>query len=243
MNTNLARNYRCKDEELPVICEFLSFGLKRDLVIFSGYSPKFNDGYVADFDAKIAAISELISPRIETAELKATTSRMNLTMSGLVDCTNRLEGYVKLAKNDMPVSPADFGIPALRKKLHTKDAEGVLHGLQLVTANIKKFKEPLVAAGLTDELEARFPAAIVTISQDNQRQYELLSGRKALVRDNSEVFNNLSSQRMEICEVGKILFKSTSPEKTQEYTFAFLLKKVRVVHKKQDVEQSTGTEE
>jgi hypothetical protein len=240
MSINPARNYHCKDEELPVICEYASFGLKRDLPTFLGYSPKFNEGYVAAFDGKIAAVNELINPRTGTVELKNTTAHMRTTMDGLLDATNRLKGYIKLAAGNVPVSPADFGIIALHKKLYARDAEGVLHNLQLVSANIGKFKAPLAAEGLTDELAAQFSAALVSIAQDNQRQYEILSGRKALVQDNLGVFNTLGAQLAEICEVGKLLFKSSNPERAQEYTFAYLLKKVRVVHKKQNAEQNAG---
>jgi hypothetical protein len=134
------------------------------------------------------------------------------------------------------ISPADFGLTELRKKLHAKDAEGVLHNLQLAVANVKKFKAPLAAEGLTDEFEAQLVNALASITQDNERQFELLSERKALVLDNKEAFNSLSAQVAEICEVGKILFKTTNPERAKEYTFSYLLKRVRVMHKKQDTQ-------
>jgi len=42
MAQNHARNYNCKDEELPVICRFAAFSLKRDIADFTAFSPKFN---------------------------------------------------------------------------------------------------------------------------------------------------------------------------------------------------------
>jgi hypothetical protein len=243
MNSNLARNYRCKNEELPVICEHVSFSLKRDSVIFSGYASRFNESYVADFDGKIVAVNKLVNPTLGTADLKITTTRLYATMDGLQDPAKRLVGYLKLAKNRVLISPADFGLTELRNKLRAKDAEGVLHNLPLVIANIGKFKEPLTAEGLTDDIETQLANAIVSIAQDNERQYEILSGRKALVQDNKEVFNSLGAQLAEICEVGKILFKATNPERAQEYTFAYLLKKVRVGSRKKGAEKITGVEE
>jgi hypothetical protein len=243
MTTHPARNYRCKNEELPVIGEYVSSNLKRDLADFVGYSPKFNEGYVATFDGKILALRELVNPLMETAELKTTTSRLYTTMDKVTDTTLRIEGYVKLAKNDVPLSPADFGLIALRKKTRAKDAEGTLHGLQLVMANIKKFREPLAAEGLTEELEAQLADALASITQDNLRQYEILNGRKALVQDNRGAFNSFSALLAEVCEVGKMLFKNTNPERAKEYMFSYLLKRVRVVHKKKSEEGGVKSEE
>jgi hypothetical protein len=242
MNSNPARSYRCKDEELPVIGEYVSYGLKRDIIDFSAYSPKFSEGYISDFDGKIAAANELVNPIMGTADLTTTTTRLYATMDGLLGTTRRIDGYLKLAKSSVPVSPAKFGLTELRKRLHTKDAEGVLRNLQLVMANIKKFREPLAAEGLTEEFEAQLATAHDTVAQDNKRQFEIVSERKALVQDNLEAFNSLYAQLAEICEVGKILFKTAKPERAQEYTFAYLLKKVRVVHKKQDAGQTTAEE-
>jgi hypothetical protein len=227
------RNYHCKDEELPVICEYASFSLKRDLSDFKSYSPKFNESYVTGFDAKIAIASELVNPRTETAELKAITLQLYTTMDGIIEPANRLEGYIKLAKNKLPVSVADFGIPVLRKKIYAKDAEGVIHNLRLVISNIEKYKEALTAEGLTEALTQQLENAIVSVNADNDKQYEILSGRKELVQSNLVIFNDLYGQLSEICDVGKILYKRNNPDKLQEYTFSYLLKKVRVVHKKQ----------
>jgi len=44
MTTDFSREYSCKDEELPVICKFTAFSLKRDLADFTAFSPKFNEG-------------------------------------------------------------------------------------------------------------------------------------------------------------------------------------------------------
>jgi hypothetical protein len=243
MITNPARNYRCKNEELPVIGQFLSSNLKRDLVDFRGYSPKFNEGYVVAFDGSIVALNELVNPQMETMELKATTSNLHTTMDKTVDATLRIAGYVKLAADKVPLTPADFGLTALRKKLHGRDAEGSLFGLQLVVANIKKFRAPLAAVGLTEELEAQLANALVSIAQDNQRQYEILTGRKALTQENLGAFNSFGAQVAEVCEIGKILFRNSNPERAKEYTFSYLLQKVRVVHKKNSGEEIVKSEE
>ncbi len=46
MKTNSNRSYGCKDEELPVICGYAAFSMKRDLADFTAYSPKFDEEYI-----------------------------------------------------------------------------------------------------------------------------------------------------------------------------------------------------
>jgi hypothetical protein len=222
------RSFNCKDGELPVMCGYVAFSLKRDAEEFNRYSPKFNAEYIADFETKTSAVSELLSPVLETAELKGITTRMYAVINGLLDPLNRVKGYLKLAKDTVPVSATDFGLTLLRKKVSTKDAKGILQGLQLVNANLQKYKEPLSAQGLTEELISVFTTSAGFIAADNQKPYEIVSRRKDLVRTNVGLLNDLYKQLSEIMEVGKILYKGNNIVKLKEYTFSELLKKVRI---------------
>jgi hypothetical protein len=231
MSTNQTRNYNCKDEELPVIGGYVAFSLKRDLPDFSGYSPLFNEDYVVTFDAKITAATDLVSPKSEIAERKVITHGLYAQMDGLIDPVNHLEGYIKLAKTDIPISVADFGIRLLREKVKNKDAEGTLQSLRLIESNIQKYDAELAAKGMTNDLPERFEAASIAITEGNQKQYVMLQNRKKLVQDNLYILNDLFRQTAEICDIGKILYKQNDPEKKQEYTFSYLVKQVRHVSK------------
>jgi hypothetical protein len=240
MNTNQTRNYNCKDEELSVICGYAAFSLKRDLADFSNYSPRFDLKYVEEFDAKITVVTELVNPKSETAEKKAITTRLYATINGLTDPVNRLEGYIKLAKDRIPVSIADFGITLLRRKIRAKDTEGTLQNLRLVIASIQAYKEPLTAEGLTGEFVLHLENVAASIAADNQTQYEILSARKELVQNNLYLLNDLFRQLTEICDIGKILYKKTMPQKVQEYTFSSLMKQVRNVAKSKSAKKQTS---
>ena len=122
MTTPNQRLYNCKDEELPVICGFAAFSLKRDLADFTSYSPKFTAAYVSDFETQTASVTEVIMPKSETLELKKITSRLYVAMNGLTDPINRVAGYLNMAKDTLPVSEADFGLTLLRKNLRTNNA-------------------------------------------------------------------------------------------------------------------------
>lgn len=241
MNT---RNYGCKNEELPVIGKFILFDFKRDMNDFTEFSPKFNAAYAISFEDKINAAIELLIPGMETTDHKLVTAHLYSTIDGLVGPINNLGIYVKMAGAAIPVSAYNFGFPTLRGKIHGKDAEGVLQGLRQVHANILKYKDALMAQGMTETFLAKLVADAESIASDNQAQYEIKETRKALVQSNTGVFNDLYADIMELCEVGKNLYRGKDPQKLAEYTFSNLLKNVRVRHKtkdnkKEDIKENT----
>jgi hypothetical protein len=225
------KNYNCKNEELPVIAEYLVFSLKKDLADFTAFSPKFNDVYVTTFEGKIKTARELLNPKLETAELKVITARLYDTVNGLSGAANSLSTYIKMAGKDVPLSTYDFGISLLRSKINRKDVEGVLQGLRLVNANILKYKDALMTQGVTEDFIAQLDDAATSIAADNQAQYEIKGTRKALVQSNISIFNELYTDIRELCEVGKNLYRGKNAQKLLEYTFRNLLKNVRIAHK------------
>jgi len=227
MVTNVLRNHNCKDEELPVICNFAVFSINRDLADFTAYSPMFNQEYVTGFEAKTKDVAELVAPKSETVEKKKITDRLYKTMDGLIGPVNYLKGYVEMAEETLNVSPIDFGLTPLRNGIKGKDAEKVLKNLQLVISNTDKYKEPLVAKGLSDPLISKFGDAKSSIAADKQKQYEITSKRKGIVQDNVGLLNDLYDQLSEILRIGKILYQHTDPAKLKDYTFTELMKQVR----------------
>ena len=228
------KNYNCKNEELPVIAEYLAFSLKRDLANFTAFSPKFNEAFVMAFEDKIKTATELLNPKMETAELKIITARLYSSVDSLSGAANNLSTYIKMAGAGVPVSAADFGLSLLRKKINRKDVEGVLQGLHLVRASIEHYKEALINQGLSEAAIAELDATMASIAADNQAQYEIKENRKELVQNNIKVFSELYSDIMELCEVGKNLYRGKDLKKLAEYTFSDLLKNVRISHKTQD---------
>jgi hypothetical protein len=224
------RKFNCTESELPSICERVAFSLERDLQDFTAYSPKFNSQYLLNFKGKITIVSELVNPKMEIAEQKIITNRLYGTMNGLIDSINQLQGYVKLAKTTIPISLTDFGLTTLRQQARSKDAEGAQKSLQLVNANILKYKDPLTEQGLNEELTAHFTNAAASIGVDNQKQYEIKSNRMELVDANMESLNELFALVSEILEIGKILYKGKKPLKQKEYTFDTLKKTVRAAN-------------
>lgn len=233
------KKFDCKHEELVVICDYVQSSIQRDLADFTAFSPKFNAAYLANFKAKNEAMNKIMFPQEKTKELKVVTARLYANMDKLLAPLDRLEGYVVLAQKqegevddeDMqpfPLSVSDFGITVLKQKIRTKDAEGTLKGLQLINSNLEKHGGLLRQQGLPPAIIAQFKAAFPEIDADNQKQYEIVSSRRLLTTENINLLNTLYDQMMEICKIGKTLYKNTQKSKLPDYTFAYLKKKVRI---------------
>jgi hypothetical protein len=133
----LSRNYHCKDEELPVVAGFLAVSLKRDLTWFNELSPLFDEAYLLKFNDRIKTCTDMMPSEEERVALKTITSQLYATIDGLHIQATKLSIYIQLSQAGIPVSVADFGITKLFHKIRSKDVEGLLHQLRIVTDNIQ----------------------------------------------------------------------------------------------------------
>jgi hypothetical protein len=222
------RSYNCKDEELTVMCRYALYGLKRDLVDFAALSPVFNERYVQTFADRIEIAEELISPKTETEELKIITKRMYQTMDGMTEHIDKIRVYLRLAKDAVPVSAKDFGLTLLSRKIARRDAEGVRQNLLIVKNFLKKYSTQLNDVGFNDTVIELFANAAASVTEDNQKQFDIIAKRKEIVRNNLKTLNELYIQLMEVLNTGKMLYKNSDPIKAKEYVFNTLKKSVRV---------------
>jgi hypothetical protein len=230
MDVKKGRGYKCKDEELIGICRNVRSVLSRDFTDFSEYSPAIFDAvYLENFGVKIDSVDELMRPKIETDELKKITKRLYKTMDDLVEPLVKIRGYLRLTKNTVGLSAKDFGITLLLQRIKSKDAEGVRQNLLVVTTFLDKYRDALIAVGLNEAIFEQFKAAVTAITDDNNRQFEIISKRKTIVQNNLNVLNDLYSQLSDILNIGKFLYRGKDTLKVKEYTFSFLIKSVRIV--------------
>lgn len=225
MSNEKQRSYNCKDEELPMIGQLLFLSFQRDLAEFSAFSPKFGESYVADIEAKLTTVSELVEPKAETLAKKLITTQLYEIIDGLLQPINSLSAYLSLAKV-LKISTAEFGLTALRKACIKHDVEGVLNDINFVLVNVNAHKTILVAQGLKEELITVLSTSAGTLTNLKKEQYSLLTNRKSIVQDNLLVLNGYYNQLTEICTVGKALYKSINPAKVKEYTFTEIKKQV-----------------
>ncbi|MDR0605458.1 MAG: hypothetical protein LBG80_14255, partial [Bacteroidales bacterium] len=120
-----------------------------------------------------------------------------------------------------------FGLTALKQKLRSRDSEGVLKNLRTVTTNLETYRSQLSEQGFDQSLITRFTDALTFIDADNQHQFEIVNRRKTIVANNIELVNDLYKTIIEICDVGKAIYKSKDALKVKDYTFSELKKNVR----------------
>ena len=231
MNLNQNRSFNCKNEELPVLCGFCAISLARDLGDFAAYSPLFDANYLTTFKSKIDLLQELVHPKSETVALKVITEQMHKSLDDLIAPINRVQGYLGLAGEQIPISASDFGLTQLRRSVRSRDVENALNCLQTVEAHLRKYQNELTAKGLTDALMGQFSEASVLLAEEKNRKYTLVSGRAAIVQGNLGLLKELYNQLSEICRVGKILYKQTDGAKLKDYTFSQMMKQVKRVTK------------
>lgn len=233
------RLFNCKNEELPVVCGFTANSLERDLSAFSSFSPVFTPQYLEGYKDNILAVQEVIAPKSETVALKLINEHTYALCDALAEPINQLEGYIKLAGSSVPMSVADFGIIKLRKSARAYEVESMLPLLLTIDSNIGKYNEELTAKGLTVALRSKFMETRTALAEDKNKKYALISSRAALVQNNMGMFNALYTQMVEICDIGKILFKKNDKAKLKDYTFAHLMKQVRRVNKPEEDKPKT----
>ena len=226
MSNLSSRNFNCKNEELPVICRFNVFNLKRDLNDFKGYSLIFDDPFVSDYEKLIEEVTELVQPKTEMAAQKVITERLHKTIDSLNGPIKHLTGYINMSNGALKITPEGYGLAALRKCIRAKDPEGVMQNLNLVISNNKKYADVLAEKGFKPELAVCFTDSAVAIAADKQAQYEMMSNRKLIVQNNMGLLNALNDKLTQVLSIGKILFADTDPAKAKEYTFARLSKQV-----------------
>ena len=242
MNDRIKREYGCKNEELPVLCGFVSYSFKRDLADFTAFSGKFTQNYADELDQKISNANNLVSPESESILMKGITKRMYGSLDNLNYMVHQLEQHIDFTENQLGITTTDLKLSELYRKILNRDVEAV----QMLAKGVFQILEPhvtvLTEAGMPQNLLADMKVAVDSISADKQQRYGILSQRKALVENNLGELNELYAQLNEILNTGKILYKKTDPVKYKEYTFSALLKRVRAAAKEAASEEAPEPE-
>lgn len=234
----IQRQYSCKDEELLPISKFTSYSLKRDKAEIKAVYSTINDEYITQTDAMINAVEELLEPQAERLAKKQIDERLAQNLVNSVSQVNYLEGFLRLAKNDLNMKPADFGISALRKAIHVNDIESVVKNFSIVRTHIETYKVVLFTHGMSEGFLNGFDTLMNAISNDRQKQFEINSNRKAILQENVQKLNELYLRLTDIYLIGKTVYKAANPAKLAEYTFSKLLQNVR----KPSTKDQTDTE-
>lgn len=223
----ISRLYSCKNEELIPVAKFTLYSLRRDIAEFGAFSSMFNEDYVTETEAKITACENLLEPQAETLARRMITQATAQKLDEMSVLLARLEGYLKLLKKEPDMNAVAFGISAIRKSTHRNDYEGIMKGLKVLMANVLNHQARLETKGMPTDTPAKLQTMYDLVAENRQKEFEILSNRKAIVQNNMQMLNELYLRLAEIYNIGKVLYKTTDPVKYSEYTFSSLLKKVR----------------
>ena len=229
MRSIYSKVFRCKNEELPVLCGFVVDALRRDLVDFAAYSPQFNEEYVTSMGTCVQEVKELVSPFIETVEMKVLNDRLYALMDEMVPSMNYLIGYVELAGDTIPLSPADFGLTELRRGVRKRDPENVMKAVRIVDHHIARYRAELEAVMGGENVVDEFLSIGKKIDRFLLERHRIRSNRMAVAMGNMDKLNGLYAQAMQVSRIGKVLYGMTNPAKLKDYTFNHLMKQVRHV--------------
>jgi hypothetical protein len=222
----IKKMFQGRVDDLPVIAEFVSESLERDLPDFNAYSPRFNTALIADIRSKVTVCRSAMRAWMFTKELKTTTARLYATMDAVRLPLNILEGYIKLAGTQLDVAPKDMGLHEVRRSIKNDNAETLPPALRQLMTSVQRNLPALYAAGLPPSLVDELNAQPATIEALNLRQNTLASERNRLTETDMQLFNDLWLAIAPLFETGKALYKGIDPAKLKDYTFAELVRRL-----------------
>lgn len=217
---------KCRIEELPVLGGFLLSSMQGSLADFTGFSPDYNAGFMTTANADLVAIEALVNPKQITAELKIITSRMYGNMSLLRGKIDLLEGYINRATG-LTIGKKDFGISEVRTKNNNGDVEGLTTALSFLLTNVTNNLPALTAKGYTTAQNTALNTLMVGLKNDNVAQNNKINERNNKVIANYGKLNAFWDKIVDVSDAGKRIYKSTAPNKVDDYTMANLKKRIR----------------
>ena len=217
---------QCRIEELPVLGGFLITSMQASLTDFTAYSPDYNPAFITTANADLVVIDGLINPKVLTAELKVITLRIYGNMSALRSKIDFLEGYIKRATG-LTIGKTDFGISEVRKKNNNGDVEGLIGALSFLIGNVANNMLSLTAKGYTAAQHTALTTLRDALKTDNIAQNTKVNDRNNKVIANYTKLNAFWDKIMDISDAGKRIYKSTAPNKVDDYTMSKLKARIR----------------
>ncbi|MEZ5195324.1 MAG: hypothetical protein R2764_02665 [Bacteroidales bacterium] len=214
-------------EEVPVVASMVMDSLNRDLADFTAFSPKYDAVFVSDIATKVKAVEVKTNTQVYIAQLKTITTSLYNSTDSLRPLMTRLEGYVMLAKDELNIAPADFGISDVRNKIGTKDVEGLLDKLAITLMHTTNNLAVLETKGFTAEALTELETLTEAIRSKNPEQNLKMDEKEAGVQANLGLIKELWEIIAEVMDIGKRLYKYDDTEKTGDYTISTIKSRIR----------------
>jgi len=221
----------CRIEEVSPIGRFLLDSMNAGLVDFNNYSPDYNAAYVANGNAKLAAIEALIHPKLYTAEMMVITERIYGNMDALRGKIDFLEGYINRATG-LTIGKKAFGIHEVRSANNRRDVEKLINKLDYLLGNVTNNFAALSAKGYTTAQHTALSTIKTDLYNDNAAQNTKINDRNNKVTANHGLINEFWVILTDISDAGKRIYKSIAKNKVDDFTIAELKRRIRQEQKK-----------
>ncbi|MBB3186011.1 hypothetical protein [Microbacter margulisiae] len=236
------KKFWCKTEMVPVIAGFMLNSLRGDLADFSSYSSMFSEEYITSVDAQKTLCSELIRSNAVVGQLKLITRQMNDKSKELRIKLNPLEGYLKLAENELDTQVADFGLKAVRKQISRGNMEGLIMDLTTMVGVLNRNLTVLQAKGMSPDFPAELTALVGEISVLNEAQSSKLSERCRMTDTNLKEFNKMWGMISMISQSAQAIYRGVDPVKLKDYTIKVLVGRASTSTAKSQATSTTTTD-
>jgi len=213
--------------EVPIIYKFTIDAVVSNMTDLSGLKPsKYTPAFIAELEAGLLVVSEIVNPAVLTAELKLVTFNLYVNVIGLRQTMNLLEAYVSEASG-LTVAAKDFGMKEVRDKVSSMDVEGLDGTLSTVLTNINNNMTALEAVDYTAAMKTALVNTKKAIFDGNALQNKKMEERADLVKNNIDKINGYLKVVKGIWTDGKSLYRMTDRVKLKFFTNADIIRRIR----------------
>lgn len=215
---------KCRIEEVPTLGAFLINSMT-PLTDFTSFSPDYNAGFITTANAELASLEALINPKQITSELKIITQRIYSNQILLLGKIDLLEGYINRATG-LTIDKKDFGISVVRTKNNKGDIEGLVTAITFLLTNVANNLAPIQAKGYTPAQNTAITQIKTDLKADNIAQNAKINERNNKVIANYTQINRFWDKLTDIADAGKRIYKSTAPNRLDDFTITKLKKRI-----------------
>ena len=215
-------------EEITTVVDIIIGRVTRDYDDFRNYSPTvFDAQFIPDLTALNDDVEAKTHTRVYLNQLKVFTANIRRDMELVKAKLWEMEGYIVLAKNELPIALKDFRIKDVRDKIHKHDVEGAMGKLDITMGQVDEHFTPIKAKGYTDAKRAEMTTLKVGINRANRDQELKKDEKEAAVKANEGIILELWEKASVVLDAGKRIYRYTNPDKAKEYTATEIKKRIR----------------
>ncbi len=217
---------RCRLDELSPFGLFIYNSYVKNQAAFALFSIKYSVVYGDSVEVDRKAIDALINPVQLTSEMKVITQRIYANQVTVGSVIDYLEGYADRAKG-LTIASKDFGFSKVRTANNSGDIEAVVKNIRTVAKNAANNMTALVAEGYSAAKQTALIALADTLETDNAGQNSKLDDHHTLVTENHVAINAYWDKVVDLCDVGKIVYKEKTNEFRPQYVIETVLGRMR----------------